>query len=100
LSKRLRHLGVRYHPRPSTLSDANNRRIAKVFGNIYYSIYQKYAPFLSDSRKSSKASKLYIFDATTISLFQEILRISGKNPSGMHIFSIGRFVVIHVLFLS
>ena len=80
--QRLHHLGVRYHPRRSTLSDANNRRVAEVFGDIYYSIYQKYAPFLSDSRKSSKASKLYIFDATTISLFQEILRTSGKNPSG------------------
>ena len=31
---------------------------------------------------NSEASKLYIFDATTISLFQEVLRTSGKNPSG------------------
>jgi hypothetical protein len=79
---RLRHLGVRYHPRRSTISDANNRRAPEVFGDIYYSLYEKYAHFLSDSRKSSKASKLYIFDTTTISLFQEILRTSGKNPSG------------------
>lgn len=80
--QRLNHLGIRYHPRRSTISDANNRRKAEVFGEIYFSLYKKYASFLSDSRKSSKASKLYIFDATTISLFQEVLRTSGKNPSG------------------
>ena len=80
--QRLSHLGVRYHPRRSTISDANNRRQADVFGAIYYSLYQKYSGFLSDSRKASKASRLYIFDATTISLFQEVLRTSGKNPAG------------------
>lgn len=80
--QRLNHLGIRYHPRRSTISDANNRRQADVFGEIYYGLYKRYAPFLSDSRKNSKASKLYIFDATTISLFQEVLRTSGKNPSG------------------
>jgi hypothetical protein len=80
--QRLNHLGIRYHPRRSTISDANNRRQADVFGEIYYSLYKKYASFLSDSRKKSKESKLYIFDATTISLFQEVLRTSGQNPSG------------------
>ncbi len=80
--QRLQHLGLRYHPRRSTLSDANSRRCCNVFEDIYYCLYHRYAPFLSDSRKSSKASKLYIFDATTISLFQEVLRTSGKNPSG------------------
>jgi hypothetical protein len=80
--QRLGHIGIRYHPRRSTISDANNRRKADVLGEIYYNLYNRYAPFLSDSRKNSKASKLYIFDATTISLFQEVLRTSGKNPSG------------------
>lgn len=80
--QRLSHLGIRYHPRRSTISDANNRRKADIFGAIYYSLYQKYSGFLSDSRKENKASRLYIFDATTISLFQEVLRTSGKNPAG------------------
>jgi len=80
--QRLNHMGMRFHPRRSTISDANNRRQADVFSDIYYSLYNRFASFLSDSRKNSKASKLYIFDATTISLFQEILRTSGKNPSG------------------
>jgi len=80
--QRLAHLGIRYHPRRSTISDANIRRQAEVFEKIYFSLYKKYASFLSDSCKNSKASKLYILDATTISLFQEVLRTSGKNPSG------------------
>jgi hypothetical protein len=79
--QRLKHIGIRFHPRRSTISDANNRRQADVFGEVYYSLYKKYASFLSDSRKN-KVSKLYIFDATTISLFHEVLRTSGKNPSG------------------
>ena len=31
VEQRLNHLGVRYHPRRSTISDANNRRQADVF---------------------------------------------------------------------
>ena len=80
--QRLAHLGIRYHPRRSTISDANIRRQAEVFEKIYFCLYKKYFSFLSDSRKNIKASKLYILDATTISLFQEVLRTSGKNPSG------------------
>jgi len=76
--QRLAHIGIRYHPRRSTISDANNRRHADVFGDIYYNLYNRYASFLSDSRKKSRDSKLYIFDTTTISLFQEVLRTSGK----------------------
>jgi len=78
--QRLAHLGVRYHPRRSTISDANIRRQAEVFEKIYFSIFKKYASFLSDSRTKSKASKLYILDATTISLFHEVLRTGGKIP--------------------
>jgi transposase len=78
--QRLAHLGVRYHPRRSTISDANIRRQAEVFEKIYFSIFKKYAHFLSDSRINSKASKLYILDATTISLFHEVLRTGGQIP--------------------
>ncbi|RZK97714.1 MAG: IS4 family transposase, partial [Pedobacter sp.] len=82
MEQRLNHLGIRHYPRRSTISDANNRRQAEVFGCLYYSLYKKYADFLSDSRMRSKDSRLYIFDATTISLFQEVLQTSGKNPAG------------------
>lgn len=79
--QRLAHLGVRYHPRRSTISDANIRRQSEVFENIYFSIFKKYSSFLSDSRTKSSASKLYILDSTTISLFQEVLRTGGPNPA-------------------
>ncbi len=38
--------------------------------------------FFIGQPKKIQASKLYIFDTTTISLFQEVLRTSWKNPSG------------------
>src|SRR6266498_5734037 len=79
--QRLAHLGIRYHPRRSTISDANIRRRAEVFENIYFSIFKKYSSFLSDSRTKSRASKLYILDATTISLFHEVLRTGGQIPA-------------------
>lgn len=79
--QRLIHLGVRFHPRRSTISDANNRRNAEIFGQIYFKLFERYAQFLSDSRIKNKTSRLYIFDSTTISLFQEVLRTGGKNPA-------------------
>ena len=79
--QRLAHLGVRYHPRRSTISDANIRRRAEVFEKIYFSIFKKYVLFLSDSRTKSRASKLYILDSTTIRLFHEVLRTGGPNPA-------------------
>jgi hypothetical protein len=79
--QRLAHLGVRYHPRRSTISDANIRRQAEVFEKIYFSIFKKYVLFLSDSRTKSRVSKLYILDSTTIRLFHEVLRTGGPNPA-------------------
>lgn len=79
--QRLAHLGIRYHPRRSTISDANNRRQAEVFGEIYFSIFNKYACFLSDSRTSARTSKLYMIDSTTIKLFHDILRTGGPVPA-------------------
>jgi len=79
--QRLAHLGMRHHPRRSTISDANNRRQADVFGEIYFSILKKYIHFLSDSRINSRSSKLYIIDSTTIKLFHDILRTGGPVPA-------------------
>jgi len=77
---RIKHLGINYFPRRSTLSDANKRRSEKVFGMIYQSLYEKYRSFLPDSRKE-RSSKLYIADSTTISLFQEIMGNAGRTPA-------------------
>lgn len=79
---KLNHLGMNYCPRRSTLSDANRRRGAAVFEEIYGMLYSKFARSLSDSRcKEPWFSKLYIADSTTISLFKEILKCAGNTPA-------------------
>ena len=80
---RIAHLGMQFHPRRSTLADANKRRKAAVFEKIYYKLLERYAPLLPDSRRRSKKNNLYIFDSTSIALFQEILKGSGlANADG------------------
>ncbi|MEI9911633.1 MAG: DUF4372 domain-containing protein [Bacteroidota bacterium] len=76
--QRLAHLGIRYHPRRSTIADANIRRQAEVFEKIYFSILKKYAHFLSDSRTNSKASKIYILDTCINNRTTAII----SNPHG------------------
>ena len=95
---RISHLGLSFHPRRSTISDANARRNADVFESIYMGLLHRYAGFISDSRpaKSTKR-KLFIFDSTTISLFQEILKgagisnqFSGKRKGGIKVHTLVR----------
>ena len=77
----LSHLGLSYVVRRSTFSEANHRRSSKVFGDIYMSVYRKYASSLADSRLSDGDMKrLYIMDSTTMSLFKDILKGVGRNP--------------------
>jgi len=76
---KLLHLGINYSVRRSTLSEANSKRTDKVFEAIYKVLYSKYRTCLPDSQKENWASKLYIFDSTTISLFQEILKNAGRS---------------------
>jgi hypothetical protein len=76
---RVHHLGLNYHPRKSTISDANINRCAEVFEAIYKDLYCKYRNYLPDSRSKKKASRLFIADSTTISLFQEILKNAGQS---------------------
>jgi len=78
--KKIYHLGIDYFPRRSTLSEANCNRDSSVFEHIYTRLYEMYGPCLADSRTKKWESKLYIFDSTTISLFQEILKNAGRNP--------------------
>jgi len=89
---RLRHLGINHYPRRSTISDANNRRNADVFEQIYMKLLSKYGHFLSDSRNTKRGRKnLYVFDSTTITLFQDVLRgtgirdLNGKRKGGIKV---------------
>ncbi len=79
---RMNHLGIDHMICRSTLSDANKRRKSSFFGAIYRSLYIRYASLLSDSlSKREISTKLYVMDSTTISLFSQILRGTGRNSN-------------------
>ena len=78
---KINHLGLKYFPKRSTLSDANKRRSSKVFADIYNQLYGRYKQFLSDSRvKTPVVKDLLIVDSSTISLFSDILKGVSRNP--------------------
>lgn len=90
--QRLNHLGVNHYPRRSTISDANNRRKAEFFEQVYMKLLSRYGNFLSDSRGAGRlGKKLYVFDSTTITLFQDVLRgtgiraLNGKRKGGIKV---------------
>lgn len=70
---RLYHTGLSSTPRRSTLSDANKRRSADVFEQIYHRLYQHYYGNLPDSQ-----GDLYIIDSTTITLFTNLFKGAGS----------------------
>lgn len=72
---KLYHLGINHCPGRSTLCDANKKRDAQVFKDIYEQLYRFYHHFLPDSRKRKD---LYIVDSSTISLFQDIMKAAGR----------------------
>jgi hypothetical protein len=82
LSGKTNHFRLENLPYRSTLSDANKRRNCQVFEQIYYGLLQEYKWVISDSRfKDVINRQIEIFDSTTISLFQEILKSTGRNPA-------------------
>lgn len=78
---RIQHLGINSFPRRSTLSDANRNRSHEVFEKIYFKLLARYKDTLPDSRMRSRKNNLYIFDSTSIALFQEILKGSGLSKA-------------------
>lgn len=78
LEGKLLSAGIKYFPKKSTFSDANKRREAGVFEDIYYELRKHWGKFLPDSRSSKN---IHIIDSTTISLFQEIYRGSGLSKA-------------------
>lgn len=76
----MNHFGLDHMICRSTLSDANKRRSSSFFGSIYRMLLRKYASVLSDSRtKHETATRIFIMDSTTITLFSEILKGAGRN---------------------
>ena len=77
---RLNHLGIDYTPKRSTISDGNMNRSSSVFESIYESLYSKYGFILTDSGNTDMLPKgLKLADSTTIGLFKEILKTSGRK---------------------
>ena len=90
MSSRLAHLGVHYCPRRSTLADANEKRTASFFTDLYHKIYQRYYGSLPDSLKGKKIlDRLFVIDSTIISLFSTIMQstgsygLNGKKKGGL-----------------
>ena len=78
-ASRLTHLGIHFTPRRSTLADANERRTALFFEDLYHQIYQRYYSGLPDSLKGKRLiDKLFIIDSTIISLFSTVMRSTGS----------------------
>src|SRR5690606_18086424 len=78
-SSRLGHLGMRYTPRKSTLADANKRRSADLFRDLFYYLRSRYYGFSPDSRLRGKLNeRLFIVDSTTITLFSEVFKACGN----------------------
>lgn len=73
---RLLHLNLNYTPRRSTFADANAKRPAAVFEQIYRKLVARLLPRLPDSRAGN--TPFYIVDSTTISLFSDIMSNAGR----------------------
>src|SRR5690606_1877557 len=89
-SHRLIHLGLKYTPRRSTLADANKRRSAAFFQDLFHALYRHHYGSLPDSRIKGKLDeKLFVIDSTTISLFCDVLKgagtygLNGKKKGGI-----------------
>ncbi len=78
---RLQSLGMKHLPARSTLSDANKKRDYQVFEKIFFDLLEHYRRVLPDSRsRDAYFNRLIIIDATTITLFKEILKAAGTTP--------------------
>lgn len=78
----LKHLGMGYLPRRSTLSDANLRRGSELFEKTFFGVYKQHYRFFSDSsipKNEEWLSRLFLVDSTTITLFKNIMKACG-NP--------------------
>lgn len=78
-ASKLNHLGIVNTPRRSTLSEANLRRNADWFRDLYHELYRQYFADLPDSR--NKEDRLFIIDSTTITLFTNIMQGAGSYQS-------------------
>lgn len=81
---KLKHLGLDYVVRRSTLAEANQRRPQEFFAKVYTSLLERYPPFLADSRSDGHEKmwekQLYMMDSTTITPFDNTIKGVGRHP--------------------
>lgn len=86
LEDKLTYLGINNLPATSTLSDANINRSSDVFATVYAFLYDHYSDKLTDLdcsflvKDEIKGKKVEIVDSSTIPLFVDIFKGSGRNP--------------------
>lgn len=86
MGDKLNHCGIFRVPKRSSVSDANSRRGADVFGHLYMLLYGHYKEYLSDSYLSLKINgevdpgAVEVFDSTVVSLFREVFKACGRLP--------------------
>ncbi len=82
----LKHFGLQQIPKRSSISDANRNRDSSIFGYFYQLLYQHYKSILSDSyiflaiQGEIAPNRVEIFDSTTIRLFKDIFKTTGRIP--------------------
>lgn len=77
---KLLHLGLKYIPKRSTLSEANSNRPEQFFADLYHDLYSHHFGVLPDSPiRGSIESRLFLIDSTTISLFTEVMKGMGTR---------------------
>lgn len=84
LEDKLTYLGINKLPAVSTLSDANINRSSEVFASLYQQLYLYYKDVLNPSvcgflLDGLDASKVFVFDSSTITLFVDIFKGAGRN---------------------
>lgn len=86
LGDKIIHVGLTKIPARSSVSDANRDRNSSVFGKIYIQLYVHFKSHFSDSYLNRlingeiKPSDVEIFDSTTVSLFKDIFKNTGRLP--------------------
>lgn len=76
---KLNNCNLSWIPAKSTLSDANAKRNAEVFEDIYFGLKDYFDRIFPDSRANKDS--VYIIDSTTIKLFQEIFKGAGMSKA-------------------
>jgi len=81
---RLHHLGMKHTPRRSTLADANERRTADFFQDMYHKLFRHHFGVLPDSLPKGRIrDNIFIVDSTTITLFSDVFKACGNaNANG------------------